>query len=215
MDLAICPICAEPVLELSGQFVNLSLYLLGPDDEDIRQAGIYGAVHAACLQASPWGARWASKLIAHSATRLQPLGTRGAVTGFLNPRTQSATLITTEGYRVSVPLASLHYATRTDNGRLFTEQIEYNFTFQQPHPIVPEVQETLRREGSYPLLGFLQAFGLERHLAHPIALENGRLLMDTSLERYWSPSAFSVQIQHGVYVPEEGWALLSASLRSA
>lgn len=209
MGLESCCLCAESLLELQGQFLSLRPYALRPGDEDIRAAGVLGPVHASCLIASPWGARWARRLAEHAAQRgATPLGRHGSVTGLWSPGLRQVTLIQDTGYRVSVPTDRLSEARPDRDGLLVPVEEEYNLELADRPDLVATIQDALTRTGRYPLLGLIDALGMRQRLAFPAALQDGWLLFDPALRSYWRPQWLSMKARYHLFVPADGVALL-------
>jgi hypothetical protein len=203
-------LCRLDVLGLRGQDVALDSYVLGPEDDEMLDLGIYGECHLRCLVESEWGALWASRWLENfTAVRGWPVVTSGDVHVLRNPRLPETTVIRDDGWIANV--ADSAFLRRQDafDGHLVPVRHELNLPLAAHAGLGPAINAALADNRAYPLVDVVNALGLGDRLWSPQALSAGSL--NPSRVPVTDPRHVTANAVYAVFLPHAVTELLLAA----
>lgn len=176
MILRRCFVCDRPVLELEGQHLFFDSYRLTAGDDEVLEAGAYGACHITCLLASRWGVFWSERLSKQHIHRV--LVETPTLSASYNVACKEGLVVRRDGLVCTLARGDLHRLRPVEGGYLCqVKHAEYHLDLSDRGGLAEEIKAELLREGSYPLARLIDALGIGPTLFYPPALEQGQLVL--------------------------------------
>lgn len=190
-----CVACGLPILSLVGQSVLLAPYLSVAGSPPVSSAGEW---HCACLVAAPVAPEWGA---AHVRSFLQTRGYERAGripewTVVRNPRTGEVLALGDQG--TILPLSGRTVRGRRDGA---LRLVESEFWLEWDPPVIAELQASLRRDRTVPVLRVAELLGLADRLADPEVLGDSVFTVDDELVEEWRPSFVGVGVDYAARLP--------------
>lgn len=219
----LCFVCKQDVLGLSGQDATMDTVWLGGGSVDslrVTFRNAFGPCHLRCLADSTWGRIWARAYAAHEEQQNgSPLFySDGIHVLFRRERLKETRLVSQYGWMATITDAALHQAVPTENGYLAPVRHVLRRDLSDRPQLLQSVQAALLRQGTYPLLALVQAFGVEARLLYPSAVVNGVLRpvrddTNAAVPSTLSPSSFlEVAAEYACFVPQDIGDLMLAHI---
>ncbi len=198
-----CFLCGKAVVGLRGESDVLDTAIIDSTDEALS-AEAWGPCHSKCLSLSPWGSKWGGYRLrrrqASSAVMTRIFDPE--LTVQFNRNNRDVMIMRADGVRWTFGDRDARTVVpEGKQGWSIPLEGEFNLALCNFTPAVVEIQDCLRKKGTYPLTTLIHTLGIEDKILFPLALVGGELHFRSELTQFWTESSISVHITYNCFVP--------------
>lgn len=207
-----CCFCKQPVLQLEGQYAELTETMLRPDDFPLRTAGAVGIAHTSCLRRTGYGYPWSLRLLEHTQkTRgFEYTGGLRNAQALWNPATCRSCMFWEDGLTLCVDLKEVaDYGLLGPGGsrwnnllpRVDLLELDLSETLSLAH----KLRQALANGGSYSLWELIDDLGLADRMLYPKeTLKNGVVQLESE-----EANVFRLVVDYMILIPYDGVELVA------